>query len=60
MKNLKLENLGVQKMEMKEMKELNGGSWLSRAFDTVVDALEDVYDWALSHNVKLGAGKQSN
>lgn len=29
MKNLDLENFGVQKLEIREMKEINGGIWPS-------------------------------
>ncbi len=60
MKKLNLGNFGVKEMDAKEMVNIDGGSWLSRAFDTIVDALEDAYDWALDRGVKLGAGKQPN
>lgn len=36
MKNLNLENFGVQEMDAKEMKETTGGSWFGRNFRVIL------------------------
>ena len=46
MKKFDLNNLGVQELDAKEMITIEGGSWISRAFDNVTQALDDAYHWA--------------
>ena len=56
MKNLKLENFGVQEMDAKEMEQVNGGSWFSRAIDAIANALDEAYHWAQDNlGLTLGA-----
>ncbi|MBI9063816.1 MAG: hypothetical protein JEZ14_17675 [Marinilabiliaceae bacterium] len=52
-----LNELGVQEMSAQEVSEVNGGSWVSRAWNNTVDALESAYQWCkdnLNLDIELG------
>ena len=55
MKNL--EQFGVQEMDSLELSVIDGGSWLSRAWDNTVNALDSAYHWCkdtLGLDVQIG------
>ena len=54
---LDLKDMGVQEMNAKELKKVNGGSWIKRAWNNTVEALESAYEWCkdtLSVDVQIG------
>jgi len=53
MKNLK--KYAVEELSLTEMKSIDGGSWFSRAFEAVGNALDDAYHW-LQDNIGLTLG----
>ncbi len=54
MRNLDFNKIGLQEMNTQEMLSIEGGGWLSRTFDKLVDALQDAYDWLKGKGVKVG------
>jgi len=58
MNNLELKKMGLQEMNVQEMVNIEGGSWLSRAWDNVVGALQDAYDWLKDRGVQVGTDAQ--
>ena len=62
MKSFDLNAMGVQEMNTQEMSTINGGSWISDAWDAVCDAAEWVWEHAFvrAYNGVIEGGISSN
>ena len=58
MKNLELENFGVQELDAREMKTIDGGLW---AVFRIISGILQFDKWVSSHHTELkGEGLQDN